>query len=102
MAYWLLSGRLVFEGETVAQMIGDHVHTAPVPLSEVCEVDVSAEFEDIALQLLAKEPGERPPSAAAVRDLLAACPLQRPWTSERAADWWRKHAPETPEPELRS
>ncbi len=102
MAYWSLSGRLVFECETMAQMIGDHRHSTPLSLSKVCEMEVSAEFEGIALQLLAKEPGKRPPSAGPVRDLLAACPVQRPWTQERAADWWRKHTPETPEPEFRA
>jgi hypothetical protein len=59
---------------------------------------IPAELERIILDCLEKDPARRPPTAAVLGDRLAACPLARQWTRERAEDWWRTYMPQ-PEPE---
>jgi serine/threonine protein kinase len=66
VAYYLLTGHLVFEGTTAIQMIARHLHDAPVPPSQRSELPVPAALDQLVLTCLAKKPQDRPPSAAAL------------------------------------
>jgi DNA-binding NtrC family response regulator len=88
-AYWMLTGRLVFDATTPTEMLLKHVQAAPTPLSAAGPVPPA--FEALVMQCLAKKPDERPPSAAALRAALAGVPCPEPWTQERAAAWWREN-----------
>ncbi|HKE20360.1 MAG TPA: serine/threonine-protein kinase [Kofleriaceae bacterium] len=98
VGYWLLTGKLVFEGDSVMKMVIDHAHSPPPRPQTRTDQAIPAELERIILDCLEKDPARRPPTAAALGDRLAGCPLPRPWTRERAEDWWRTHMPQ-PEPE---
>jgi serine/threonine-protein kinase len=74
-------------------MVVKHVHEAPVAPSTRTEVEVPEALDRILLDCLAKEPQERPASAAELSDLLAGVALDEPWTRERAAQWWEQHEP---------
>jgi serine/threonine-protein kinase len=52
---------------------------------------VSADLEAVILACLAKRPDERPSSALALRERLAACASAGRWTHARAAQWWADH-----------
>jgi serine/threonine-protein kinase len=93
VAYWLLTGRLVFEEKSPLQMALAHAHDDPAPPSHGCEQAIPAELEALVMRLLAKDPAERPADAHAVEALLLAVPLERAWTRERRREWWEAHLP---------
>jgi serine/threonine-protein kinase len=87
VAYYLLTGHLVFESETVFQMIANHLQTAPIPPSERTDRPVSPELERLVLKCLAKSPNDRPQSAAQLRQALEWIPTSA-WGEEQAKEWW--------------
>jgi len=93
VAYWLVTGKLVFEGPGTIKVMSDHIHTQPVPPSSRAPAPLPPELDSLILACLQKEPGQRPPTAADVRARLKAIPQPSPWTSERAEQWWNEHAP---------
>jgi serine/threonine protein kinase len=61
VAYWLLTGKRVFEAENALQVVAKHVRTPPVPPSErVSGLSVPPALESLVLACLAKEPEKRP------------------------------------------
>jgi serine/threonine-protein kinase len=88
VAYWLLTGTAVFEGRTAMETIVMHVHTPPEAPSGRLGEQVPAELEVLVLACLAKDPAGRPQTAESLASLLAAVPLERPWTADRARAWW--------------
>jgi serine/threonine-protein kinase len=96
LAYWLLTGQVVFEGASPLDVLMHHVSTPPVPPSRRTEVPVPAELERLVLQCLEKDPERRPQTAGELAERLAACPLEAAWTPERAHRWWDAHLPEAP------
>jgi serine/threonine-protein kinase len=98
VAYWMVSGELVFESESPIEAVLKHVSEAPVPLSERSEVEVSPLLEEIIHRCLAKDPVDRPQSANELVRLLRDLPLTSIWTQERAKKWWRTHLPEESSP----
>ncbi len=72
VGYYLLTGRLVFEGDTPLQTILQHLQQEPVPPSARATQPIPSELEALVLECLAKRPDARPRSAAEVRQRLAA------------------------------
>lgn len=93
LAYWLVTGELVFSGETAMEIIVQHVKEHPIPPSQRTELGVPESFEDVVLSCLEKDPDDRPQSADELSRLLESCEVDAPWTQERARDWWHTHAP---------
>jgi hypothetical protein len=93
VAYWLLTGKLVFEGPGAIKVLSDHVHTQPMPPSGRTDQPIPQELEQLILQCLEKDPSKRPSSATELRSRLRALELPTPWTPERAEGWWLEHAP---------
>jgi serine/threonine-protein kinase len=100
VAYWLLTGELVYKGDTPIEMIIGHVQSEPVPPSQRTEVAVPDALETLILRCLSKDPARRPQSAEVLAKRLAKIELDEPWTEERAERWWQRHRPEgTPCPQ---
>jgi serine/threonine-protein kinase len=93
VAYWLLTGRLVFEGETPVAIVLAHATQTPVPPSSISEMEIPESLERIVLACLSKDPQQRPESAADLAGQLAACDLPAPWSNAQASTWWEKHKP---------
>lgn len=93
--YWLLTGHTVFEAATALEVVLAHVNEPPLPPSARSDLPIGAELEAVVMRCLAKDPADRPQSAAELSEALAACPLERPWTQERAAAWWEQRRPAT-------
>jgi serine/threonine-protein kinase len=93
-AYWALTGQLLFQASSAAQMLLHHLHTSPLPPSAVSELAIPSELEDLLMACLEKDPAKRPASAPVLDSALARVPCPRPWTEERARAWWQTHAPE--------
>jgi tRNA A-37 threonylcarbamoyl transferase component Bud32 len=93
VAYWLLTGRMVFEGENAMQVMLKHVQAEPERPSLRTEQPIPAALEELVMDCLEKDPGRRPASAEVVRGRLDAVPLSSVWTAERAEQWWAMHRP---------
>ena len=96
VAYWMLTGRQVFEGQNVVQVIARHIHTAPEPPSLYSLFRIPPELDDIVLACLAKRPEDRPASARELADQLAQCEVHEPWSRDHARLWWESRL--EPEP----
>jgi serine/threonine-protein kinase len=92
VAYYLLTGRQVFEGDTGMQVFAQHLQAAPTPPSLRAPSRVPPDLEELVLNCLAKEPEDRPQSAAALDRRLAAVDVE-PWTDEQARQWWAAAKP---------
>jgi class 3 adenylate cyclase len=71
VAYEMVTGRAPFLGDDPVAIISQHINTAPVAPSWH-NPEVPRALESLILRLLAKDPNERPPSAAAIPEALAA------------------------------
>jgi serine/threonine-protein kinase len=93
LAYWLVTGELVFTGRTVMETILKHTHDAPVPPSQRSELNIPPALDDVILACLEKNPDGRPATADALAARLTAIQTSSPWTKERASAWWNVHHP---------
>jgi serine/threonine-protein kinase len=93
VAYWLLSGKLVFEADSPVGLLLAHAGKEPIPPSRHSELEIPDSLDRIVLACLQKDPGQRPQSAGELADRLRACDLPQPWTNERARNWWQKYVP---------
>jgi serine/threonine-protein kinase len=90
VAYFLVVGEPVFEGQTLVDLCTQHLFAAPIPPSERLRAPVAPGLEQIILRCLAKKPEQR---FANVRDLLAALSSisgLEPWSDTDAATWWKQ------------
>jgi len=97
VAYWLLTGRLVFEGENAMKTMLSHVQDEPEPPSRRTELEIPPSLDAIVLACLAKEPGARPGDAAELAEQFATVDVRTAWTDDRALRWWDAHLPERPD-----
>lgn len=93
LAYWLVTGELVFPGDTVMDTMVQHVRERPVPPSQRTELDIPESLENVILRCLEKDPNERPGNCDELSELLRNCEVDAAWTQERAREWWGMHAP---------
>src|SRR6185436_12874762 len=91
VAYWLVTGRQVFEGASVLEVVSKHVHAEPDPPSRHGPGKVPRDLDALILHCLQKAPDSRPAGAREVGRLLRSVPLAEPWTEEHAAAWWSEH-----------
>src|SRR5712671_30721 len=87
VAYYLLTGHLVFEAEKAFQMIAKHLQTPPVPPSQRTDQPLSPELEDLILKCLAKDARHRTQSARELGDALTRVATDG-WGEEEARHWW--------------
>jgi serine/threonine-protein kinase len=97
VAYFLITGKLPFDRESALQMLHAHAYEPLVPIHEFNEA-VPADLQRVILRCLEKDPDHRYQDAAALEKALAACESTNPWTTERAEEWWRRHAAGTTSP----
>jgi len=88
VAYWLLTGSLVFEGENLVAVVAKHIGEQPVPPSRRTEREIPAALEEVIMDCLRKKPGERPSSAEELAERLSGVDV-RAWTQKDAQSWWQ-------------
>jgi hypothetical protein len=99
VAYFLLTGAPPFGGKSLVEICGHHLHTVPEPPSR--RRPVETDLERVVLRCLAKDPSERPASAAALAAELGACADAGLWTVPDAESWWARFGAErAPVPEV--
>ena len=87
VAYYLLTGQLVFEAEKAFQLIAKHLQTPPIPPSQRTSRSISPDLERLVLKCLAKNANDRPKSAAQLAQALEWVPTDA-WGEELAKRWW--------------
>jgi eukaryotic-like serine/threonine-protein kinase len=92
VAYYLLTGRLVFEVANPLGMMASHMRDAPVPPSLRGEMRIPPELERVVMQCLAKRPADRPAGAGELAQWLTSIDTA-PWGEEQAMHWWKANLP---------
>ena len=88
VAYWMLTGRSVFEGTSFFEVVSKHMHETPDPPSRHARERIPPELDALVLACLEKDPERRPASARELEKRLKAIPLE-PWQDEQAEAWWQ-------------
>ncbi len=88
VAYWMLTGRLVFDGDSPLQIVARHIQATPEPPSRYSPFPVRPDLEKLVLDCLAKSPEDRPTTVGDLSERLARCALESPWTRAAARQWW--------------
>jgi serine/threonine-protein kinase len=94
VAYFALTGSLVFEAENSMQMLMHHLHTEPTRPSERSELPIPRELDDLVIACLQKDPALRPQDAGVLLDMAYGCGCANAWDQERARQWWKAHLPD--------
>ncbi len=89
VAYFLLTGRPPFIHSTSVETMAAHL-SEQVESPRQLRPELPADLEQIVLRCLEKDPVKRFPDIAAVEEALASCACRDLWSSDLAADWWRR------------
>ncbi len=98
VAYFLLTGQLVFNEPSPTAMALAHVQKEPVPLSLRTELPVPPELEHVVMQMISKKPSQRPHDVEELMRMLNSLANIPEWTAEDAKTWWKTNLPEIAEP----
>ena len=93
LAYWLLTGELVFTAENPIALLMRHAHAPPDAPSSRGTGRIPRALDELVLACLAKEPERRPQSARELALRLAEVDGLQEWTQERAQGWWTERMP---------
>jgi len=93
VAYWLLTGQLVFTADTTIKTLLAHASELPDPPSAKTTQVIPADLDSLVLSCLAKDREHRPRSARDFLQRLDAIVLDHEWTEQRAREWWTAHLP---------
>jgi serine/threonine-protein kinase len=88
VAYFMLTGRNVFEGDTVIEIVRKHLEELPVLPSTIFP-GMPDDLEQIVMDCLAKIPDERPADARVLIERLELCSVGRHWDQRQAKKWWQ-------------
>jgi serine/threonine-protein kinase len=94
VAYYLLTGQLVFEADTPMKMFLQHMQATPIPPSMRSELRIPREVDELVLACLEKEPSKRPQNAEEVLRMIRKCRSAQTWDNDSARGWWEAHLPE--------
>jgi serine/threonine-protein kinase len=94
VAYFLLTGHLVYEADSAIKMLLQHVNAQPLPPSARTELPIPHDLDELVLACLEKDPNKRPQNAKDLYGLAYACKSCERWTSDTAQIWWEHNLPE--------
>lgn len=91
VAYFLLTGRPVFSGDTPMATALAHVKDVPPAPSARSEFHIPPAFDAVVMACLAKDPLDRPESATELALRLTNVVRGNEWTGAAAHAWWNLH-----------
>ncbi len=94
VAYWLVTGKFVFDQPTPMAMVVDHVKSQPLPPSSRTELEIPVALDEVILKCLEKDPSDRFASMRELSKALSRVPVEMGWGPAEAEDWWSLHQPE--------
>jgi eukaryotic-like serine/threonine-protein kinase len=92
VAYYLLTGQLVFDADTPMKMMMQHVQAEPIPPSQRTELPIPRDLDEMVMACLQKNPDKRPQDAVELFQL--ASRQTSGWDHGTARTWWEAHLPE--------
>jgi serine/threonine-protein kinase len=95
VAYYLLTGTVVFNKPGAMAMAMAHVTEQPESPSNRSELPIPPSLERVVMACLAKNPNDRPQSVEELRAMLDACTDVTEWSQADADRWWALHRRET-------
>ena len=93
VAYFALTGSLVFDADSSLKMLMQHLHTQPTRPSERSELPIPRELDDLVMACLQKDPALRPQNAGELLKLAYGCQCNEAWGQHEAREWWQAHLP---------
>lgn len=96
VAFWLLTGNLVFDADNASDIMAAHRHLMPPRVSECTSTAIPASLERLIERCLAKRPSQRPGSVVEVvneLDAIIASGDAGEWTRNDAEKWWTVEKP---------
>ena len=87
VAYFLLTGQIVFEAENALQLIAKHLQSTVIPPSIRTGRPIPEPLEHVVMKCLAKRPQDRPQGAAELAQMLDWIPTEG-WSEDQARQWW--------------
>jgi serine/threonine-protein kinase len=87
VAYYLLTAELVFNADSSMQMMARHLKSAPRKPSQRTNSFIPRELDELVVACLAKDPKDRPQTAAELARSLEAIDVPA-WGNDDAARWW--------------
>jgi serine/threonine-protein kinase len=98
VAFFILTGDMVFRASSVLQMAMKHMEEAPRKPSDVQPGNgIPPELDELVLRCLSKRPEDRPADALALLAMITPLTRAMPWTPEQSSEWWEAHVPVEPE-----
>ncbi len=97
VAYFMLTGRPPFLGDTAMEVMVAHARDPVTPPSQL-RPDVPADLEAVVLRCLAKNPEIAIPTRRASPRHSIAAPTPRTGRPSIAAEWWRTHLRQSADP----
>jgi serine/threonine-protein kinase len=92
VAYWLVTGEVVFKRDTSLATVLAHVRDTPDPPSVHSELPIPEALNQLILECLAKDPAARPQTTVELARRLDAIDVPL-WTEDDARKWWALHGP---------
>jgi serine/threonine-protein kinase len=93
VAYWLVTGELVFTADTPMGVLLHHARTEPIPPSQRTEMKIPAALDHLIMACLAKDPAARPQTARELSRRLEEIAGRDAWSDGQAREWWSRHEP---------
>lgn len=93
VAYWLVTGRHLFDGGPRSLMKA-HAEKEPVPPSQMSEIEIPQALDEWISKALQKNPEDRFSSVVAMQAELEPLRQKFRWTQEEARAWWMTHYPQ--------
>jgi serine/threonine-protein kinase len=91
VAYYLLTGQLVFDGDTPMKMFLQHLQAPPIPPSRRTELPIPRDIDALVVACLEKDPRNRPQDARDLQRMLQRCRAVETWDNDTARAWWEAH-----------
>jgi eukaryotic-like serine/threonine-protein kinase len=86
VAYYMLTGTVVFQAENAMKMMIAHAVEQPIPITQ--KANIPQALADIVHACLEKDPARRPGDAKILSNQLKALNIEELWTEEKRAKWW--------------
>jgi tRNA A-37 threonylcarbamoyl transferase component Bud32 len=90
VAYYLLTGRPPFVGDSPMQVMLAQINQVPENPSSF-RSGIPSDLESVVMRCLTKNVDQRTASAIQLRDELEKCESAGAWTQQDAATWWNQH-----------
>ncbi len=89
VAYYLLTGRFVFDADSVFGIYEKQLTESPAPPSQHSQQPITPEMDRLILRCLDRDPAQRPASALELRACLLQSPRAADSTPESREAWWK-------------